>query len=270
MSRRSPSRDSASPISAARDSTVDERAPRFRSPTPTPTPTEPERWELREVTLRSGRAGSSRREFLRVLGGGLVVVLVTRDAFAAPALGRELGAPLAGGGDLDAAPEEIGAWLQIGGDGAVTVYTGKVEFGQGIRTSLAQEVAEELRVPMASVRLVMGDTELTPYDRGTFGSRSTPQMGTQLRKAGAAAREQLVALVAERWHVDGAKLTASGGRVTDPRTRRSLGYGELTAGRRLTQTICDDIELTPAAHWTVAGTSAPRVGAREMVTGRHA
>ncbi|HEY7877089.1 MAG TPA: molybdopterin cofactor-binding domain-containing protein [Gemmatimonadaceae bacterium] len=211
--------------------------------------------------------GAGRRQFLKTLGGGLIVVLVTRNAFAAPSFGLPNLATNAG--SADPLPEEIDAWLHIDGSGAVTVYTGKVEFGQGIRTSLAQEVAEELRVPLSSIEMLMGDTALTPFDLGTFGSRSTPQMGTQLRKAAATARERLVALAAERWHVDAARLTAAAGRVTDPRAHRSFGYGELPAGRRLTEKVRDDVVLTPAAQWSVAGRSASRVGARDIVTGRH-
>ena len=218
------------------------------------------------MITRDRSEGASRREFLKMLGGGLLVVLVTRDALAAPALGARLT-----GADPAAPqiPEDVSAWLHIDADGAVTVFTGKVEFGQGIRTSLAQEVADELRVPMSAIRLVMGDTMLTPFDMGTFGSRSTPQMGTQLRKVAATARERLVTLAAERWHVSPNGLTTADGRVRDPHTHRSLRYGELTAGRTITATVSDDVALTPKAHWTVAGTSAPRVGARDLVTGRH-
>ncbi len=71
-------------------------------------------------------------------------------------------------------PDEIGAWLHIGEDGRITVYTGKAEVGQNIRTSLTQAVAEELHAPPSSIRLVMADTQLTPFDMGTFGSQSTP------------------------------------------------------------------------------------------------
>jgi isoquinoline 1-oxidoreductase len=225
----------------------------------------------REIALSDGSGRTTRREFLKVLGGGLVVVLVTRDGFAAPvARPRSGGSPaLLGEAGEEKIAEQIAAWLQIGADGAVTVYTGKVEFGQGIRTSLAQEVAEELRVPFERVKLIMGDTELTPFDMGTFGSRSTPQMGTKLRQAAAAARERLVALAAERWKIDPDTLTAADGRVTDPRLKRSLGYGELTAGKKLTDVVRDDVPLTPAERWSVAGTSAPKVGARDIVTGRH-
>lgn len=223
---------------------------------------EPERYELREVTLQIG-PHATRREFLGVIGGGVVVVLVARR----PAWGLTASP---GAGAPQDEPEQIGAWLSIDARGAVTAYTGKVEIGQGIRTSLAQEVAEELRVPLDSVRLIMGDTDLTPWDAGTFGSRSTPQMGTQLRRAGAAARDVLVGLAAAQWGVDPARLRAAEGAVTDPRTGRKVEYGALAAGHRLTQTIREDISLTAADHWSVAGQPIPKVGGAEAVRGRHA
>jgi Aerobic-type carbon monoxide dehydrogenase, large subunit CoxL/CutL homologs len=79
----------------------------------------------------------------------------------------------------------------------VTVFTGKAEVGQNIRTSLTQVVAEELRIPVRSIRLTMADTELTPYDAGTFGSRTTPDMAVQLRKVSATAREVLIELATD-------------------------------------------------------------------------
>ena len=95
----------------------------------------------------------------------------------------------------------------------VTVYTGKVEVGQNIRTSLTQAVAEELRAPLTSIRMVMGDTDLTPFDAGTFGSRTTPTMSPQLRKAAAAAREMLIDLAAEQ--LEGRPQLARRGRRED-------------------------------------------------------
>ena len=211
---------------------------------------------------------TTRREFLERFGAGLVVTLVSGDVLGArDAFGREV---QRGDGAAESEPaEQIGAWLHIAGDGRVTVYTGKVEFGQGIRTSLAQEVAEELRVPVRSIQMIMGDTELTPFDMGTFGSLSTPQMGTKLRKVSAAARELLIGLAAKRWGIAPAGLTAADGQVHEPKSGRTIGYGALTAGRRLAETVRDDAELTDPSTWRVAGTSVPKVDARELVTGRH-
>ncbi len=209
---------------------------------------------------------NSRREFLMKLGGGLAVALVSGDALAAPAVKRIVeGRPLS---DRATPTDQIAAWLHIGADDSITVYTGKVEVGQGIRTSLAQELAEELRVPLERVKMVMGDTDLTPYDMGTFGSMSTPRMGPILRRAGASARDLLIGLAAARWGVGRATLTAADGRVTDAGGNRSATYGELTAGRQLVEQVRDDAPLTPATSWKTAGTSAPRVGAEDVVTGR--
>ena len=113
-------------------------------------------------------------------------------------------------------PNALSAWLHIAEDGKVTVYTGKVEIGQNIRTSLSQQVAEELRAPMESIHLVMGDTALTPFDMGTFGSRTTPTMGPQLRTvAAAAARSRSSRWRPSRWHVDRATLVAADGKITE-------------------------------------------------------
>ena len=90
--------------------------------------------------------------------------------------------------------EALGSWLHVRADGAVIVYCGKVEVGQNVRTSLAQIVAEELRVPADRVSMVMGDTARTPFDIGTFSSLTTRTVGTQLRRVAAVARERLAAL----------------------------------------------------------------------------
>ena len=131
--------------------------------TPTQLLLEPERYELKAAPLY--RFDLDRRDFFKFLGAGLLVFSVLKP----------VGAQESGGarrrGD-DSLPKEIDAWLHIGEDGTVTVYTGKVEMGQNIRTSLSQAVAEELHVPISQIELVMGDTQLTPFDMGTFGSRT--------------------------------------------------------------------------------------------------
>jgi CO/xanthine dehydrogenase Mo-binding subunit len=211
---------------------------------------------------------TTRRDFLERFGAGLLVTLVSGGAVGVcDVFGSETGRGAKG--EPRAPEDQIAAWIHVDAAGRVTVYTGKVEFGQGIRTSLAQEVAEELRVPMSNIRMVMGDTDLTPFDMGTFGSMSTPQMGTKLRKASAAARELLIGLAAQRWSVPPASLTAADGHVHDPSSGRTLGYGELTSGRQLTETVRDDVDLTDPARWRVAGRSVPKVGGRELVTGHH-
>jgi CO/xanthine dehydrogenase Mo-binding subunit len=149
------------------------------------------------------------------------------------------------------------------------VYTGKVEMGQNIRTSLTQQVAEELRVPLGAISLIMGDTSLTPFDRGTFGSQTTPTMGPQLRNVSAAARENLIDLAAQRWKTGRSSLIAQDGRIRDPKSSQSISYGELTKGQELVTVIGDDPVLEPPGKWRIAGTATPKVEARAFVTGEH-
>ncbi len=201
-----------------------------------------------------------RRDFLKLFGGGLLICLA--DARAWP---QESGRTF-GGHEL---PKDIAAWLHIAADGRVTVFTGKVEVGQNIRTSLAQQVAEELRVPFASITMVMGDTDLVPWDAGTFGSRTTPTMGPELRTMAAAARQTLIEMAAARWKVDAATLTAGNAQVTGPQEGQVLTYGELTQGEKLAKTVSGAVALTPAANWKIAGTPVPKVQGRDFVTGRH-
>jgi isoquinoline 1-oxidoreductase len=222
---------------------------------------EPERYEL-DAPLPY-RFLLDRRDFLKVLGGGIVVLLLLD-----PASGQEPGGGRRRGGG-GPAPRDIGAWLHVGEDGRVTVYTGKVEVGQNIRTSLTQVVAEELRVPMASITLVMADTQLTPYDNGTFGSQTTPQMASRLRSVAAAAREMLVDLAAEEWKVDRAGLTAADGKVVRKDTGQSLDFAKLTKGQKLTRTVADNPPTTPAEQWKLAGHTAAKVDGRAFVTGKH-
>ena len=200
-----------------------------------------------------------RRDFFAVLGGG-IVVLLDDEIYAQETGGR---GAAAGG----AVPVEIGAWLHIGETGVVTVYTGKVEVGQNARTSLTQAVVEELHAPPASVKMVMGDTDLTPFDMGTLGSMTTPRMWPQIRRAAAAAREMLLDLAAQKWSVDRATLAIADGKVSAG--ERSAGFGELARGEKWTRTIPASVPLAAAAEWKVAGKSLPKVNGREMVTGAH-
>lgn len=225
---------------------------------------EPERYEFFEAPRWQFEI--DRRNFLKVAGGGLIVCLFWTEAPAQRPSPRGFrGGPGFGRG----MPQELGAWLHIDETGQVTVYTGKVEIGQNIRTSLSQVVAEELRMSLAGVKLVMADTDRTPFDMGTFGSATSPRMAPQLRRAAAAARELLIDLAAERAKVERGELTVADGRVTHAATKQSFAFGELTKGQKLTKAIPADVGETPAAEWKIAGTSAPKVDGRAIVTGQH-
>ncbi len=221
---------------------------------------EPERYEFTEpqryvFELR-------RRDFLRAAGAGLVVIVSMPAVSAAQESGQ---AGQASQGRSDAS---IAAWLHIDERGGVTAYTGKVEIGQNIRTSLAQAVADELRLPIETVTMVMADTDLTPYDAGTFGSQTTPRMSRQLSRAAATAREILLDQAAARWQTDRSTLTCNNGRIVAP-DRRSLTYGELTRGQKLTGVVPAEAAVAPVDRWTIRGQATKKVSGRLFVTGGH-
>jgi len=221
---------------------------------------EPERYELRAQPFYSFEP--DRRDFLKLAGGGLVLLLALSpdDARA-----QESGGP--GRRREPATPESIGAWLHVAESGLITVYTGKVEMGQNIRTSLTQAVAEELGAEPERIVLVMGDTGLTPYDFGTVGSMTTPRMAPQLRRVAAATRETLIDLAAEKWKADRSKLAVERGVVRDSATGKTITFGELASGIQLSKTIPADLHLKPTAEWKIAGHDLHKLNGRAIVTG---
>ena len=223
---------------------------------------EPERYELHTPPVHHFEI--DRRDFAKIVGTGIAVFLLSRGAIAQQQQGESGGR---GGGQ--AAPKDIAAWLHIAENGVITVFTGKVEIGQNIRTSLAQVVAEELRAPFESITIVMGDTRLTPFDAGTFGSQSTPRMGTQLRRVASVACDKLKDLAARQWNVDAARLVPAAGKITDPQTKRSISYGQLAQGQAFETAVLGDNPLIPPADWTVAGKPLRKVDGRDFVTGGH-
>lgn len=210
----------------------------------------------------------SRRAFLKTFTGGLAV-LWTLDLSDARAQAESGGAGKRRRGGRQR-PTNLAAWLHIAADGSVTVFSGKAEVGQNVRTLLTQAVAEELPTSLPSIRIVLADTSLVPWDAGTFASRSTPEMFPQIRRVAATAREALIDLAAKKWNVDRASLSASEGKVHHAAGDRTIGFGDLTQGEKLVVDVSSEIALKPATAWTVAGTSVPKIDARHYVTGRHA
>src|SRR5260370_14505441 len=150
--------------------------------------TEPERCEFSTGPMHHFEL--ARRDFFKFLGAGIAVFAVAKDSLA-----RQETAPTQGF-HQEEIPKDITAWLHIGEDGKGTAFTGKVEIGQNIRTSLAQTVADELRVPFESVTMVTADTALTRFDFGTVGSGSMPTISPQLRRVANAARNLVVVAAA--------------------------------------------------------------------------
>jgi isoquinoline 1-oxidoreductase len=223
---------------------------------------EVERYELTEDPLY--HFSFDRRQFLKTFSAGIALLVPMSHLLA-----QEQDQGESGRGFNRDVPQEVGAWIHVDQEGSIVVYTGKVEFGQNIRTSLAQAVAEELHVPIGTIRLVMGDTDLTPFDLGTFGSRTTPTMAPQLRKAAAAARELLIALAAQQWQVAPETVRLVDARFVNHNQTKSMTLAEVAKGQKLVKTISPDVKTTPVEQWTVAGRSLPKVDGRDFVTGRH-
>lgn len=206
--------------------------------------------------------GLSRRRFVQVLGAGLLI-----SVGAGPASAQRRG----GGGRGGA--RKVAARIHVAKHGTITVLTGKVEMGQGSRAELSQAAAEELRVPVGQIQMLMGDTSLVPDDGTTAGSRTTPSSVPAVRSGAAAAREILVQLACRRWEVEPGAVDVADGKITHAATRRVLSYGELAASedlaKALGQPVPSGIALTPVQEWKVLGTSVPRPNRRDFVTGAH-
>lgn len=160
-------------------------------------------------------------------------------------------------------------WLTVGPDGCVTVFAGKVEYGQGIRWGLAIAAAEELGLQPDAVNVVLGDTDRVPWDIGTFGSQSTRYTGVQVRRAAATARTTLMELAVVELDLPADQLSCEGGRVAslaDP--SRGLTFRELLGNQHLIREIQPDVQLTPVADFKVMGTNTRRIDVVDRVTGR--
>ncbi len=205
-----------------------------------------------EVTL-------SRRSFIKLLGAGLLIT-VTEDVSLAQRRGGR-------------APLSVAARLHINEDGIITVMTGKVEEGQGPRAQLTQAAAEELRVAVDRIHLVMADSALVPDDGRTAGSRTTPSTVPAVRRGAATARELLMRLAAEKWSVDPVALRIHNGIITRTATNEAISYADLARAGGLEETfkqpVDSDIALTPPEQWETLGQPIPRPNRRDLVTGAH-
>jgi nicotinate dehydrogenase subunit B len=197
----------------------------------------------------------TRRGFLQGVGGGIIILFLGSDALAQR-----------GGHAL---PADFNAFLRIAEDGRVTCFTGKIEMGQGIITSFAQMLADELDVALESVDMVMGDTDLCPWDGGTHGSMSTRFFGPPLRAAGAQARAVLLELASQQLKRPIDQLVTENGVVFD-KTEKTLRvtYGELAKGKQIIREVKSAAAVKKPAAMKVIGKPATRRDALEKVTGK--
>ncbi len=163
---------------------------------------------------------------------------------------------------------EVDAWLGLGADGHVTVYSGKVDLGTGVRTALAQLVAEELDVDFDQIDMVMGDTLLTLDQGQTAGSLSISNGGGTLRRAAASARQALLAAAATRLAADVTQLSVARGVVSVNQSDKKISYAALVAGKPLNVKLDPKVALKSPSTHKVVGQSVPRVDIPAKVTGQ--
>ncbi|HEX7492779.1 MAG TPA: molybdopterin cofactor-binding domain-containing protein, partial [Bacteroidales bacterium] len=169
--------------------------------------------------------GMPRRDFFKILGGG--IILFIRPWGAIDLIGAMT--PQARG-----VPKDYNAFLRIAEDGTVTCYTGKIEMGQGIITSLPQMMADELNISVDRIKIVMGDTDLCPWDQGTWGSQSTRIFGQIMRTATAEARGALLELGSAQLGVPVSQLEVRDGIITDTNNPlKKVSYAQLAKGQRI-------------------------------------
>ncbi len=198
-----------------------------------------------------------RRDFMKRVGTGLVI------AFSAGKAPLKAGMPF-----QDDAPP-VNAYLRIGEDGRVTLYTGKIEMGQGPITSLPMELADELDVKLSEVDMIMGDTELCPWDEGTYGSLSTRVFGQVLRRAAAKARAMLVEMASGELGIPAGELETFEGVVRSAADHsRQVTYASLTKGKAIFETQIGEVTLKKPSEFRVMGNPRYRVDSEEKVTGK--
>jgi isoquinoline 1-oxidoreductase len=203
---------------------------------------------------------ASRRRFIKNLGGGVVVVFCLGEMSFSSLFAQD-GKPIE---ELD-----FNAYLRVKEDGRVDCFTGKIEMGQGIITSLAQVVAEELEVSIYDVDMIMGDTELCPYDAGTWGSLTTRFTDPVLRAAAAEAREVLLDLAAEHFGLNKTSLKIEEGVVSDKNdSSKKITYAELTKGKKIVRSLTKKPEIKKAKDFKLIGKPIKSLDAEAKVTGK--
>lgn len=219
--------------------------------------------QSRRIVLPPDMRPPTRRQFLKRMGAGVLVWVALSGVERLEAAE----APKKTGG-RSRVPTDYNAFLRIGADGRVTCFTGKIEMGQGPITSLPQMLAEELDVSVDAVDIVMGDTELCPYDAGTWGSLTTRAFGPLLRAAAAEARGVLIELASEALKIPASRLETRDGRVVDSGNPSvGIAYGKLTEGRRIERRLSVKPDPKKPSQFKVVGKPLLRRDSREKVTG---
>ncbi len=206
---------------------------------------------------------ATRREVLK--GGGALIVGFGLACRFSPAAAQASATATAA---KTIAADEVDGFLAIGADGKVTVFSGKVDLGTGVRTALTQIVADELDVPFEKVAVIQGDTALTPDQGPTYGSLSIQNGGMQIRQAAATARKRLIELAAEKLGMPAADLAVEGGAIQPKSGGAGVGYGDLIGGKTFALKLDKEAKTKDPAAFRIVGKGVPRLDIPDKVTGR--
>lgn len=200
-----------------------------------------------------------RRDFFKYLGGGIVILVAgCRTKPAEEATGQV----------QRSVPEDFNAFVHVSEDGTVTCFTGKIEMGQGPIIALRQEMADEMDVAFENVKMVMGDTDLCPWDDGTWGSTSVREYGQAMRQAAAEARSILFILASEHLKVSVDKLDAANGVIfVKNNPDKKVNYAQLTRGKKIQRKVTGKPAMKNAADFKIITKPFKRTDSLEKVTG---
>jgi CO/xanthine dehydrogenase Mo-binding subunit len=213
-----------------------------------------------ETRPETEKPGMKRRSFVKVLGGGIFIFFQPWNVLDLLALPADQARSLT---------KDYNAFLQIAGDGTIRCYTGKIEMGQGVITSLAQTMADELNVPIEKIKMVMGDTDLCPYDEGTWGSMTTPYFGPAMRAAAAEARGVLMELASSQLGVPASQLEVKDGVVSVVKNPgKKVSYAQLAKGKKLEKYLDVKPSVEDYTKFTLAGKPFKRIDSVQKVTGQ--
>jgi isoquinoline 1-oxidoreductase len=213
-----------------------------------------------EITEEKKEYKISRRSFIKMTGGGILLYFTLGNLSLFDWEDNVLAQQM---------PSDFNAYLKIGTDGRVTLFTGKIEMGQGVVTSLAQMLADELDVSLENVDIVMGDTDLCPWDMGTFGSMSTPVFGAELRKEGAKARKVLLEMGAEYLKTPVENLEIINGVILSKKDKnKKISYAELAKGNKIDRKAPEETEIKKPSELNIINKSYNRRDAFQKVTGK--
>jgi CO/xanthine dehydrogenase Mo-binding subunit len=212
---------------------------------------------------------TSRRTFIKTTGSLTIGFCLGGERFSSLAGAP---APSLSGAPIPPLPSQneyatIDAWLEVLADGRIRVFTGKIELGQGISTAVAQVAAEELNMEMSQVEVTMAETGRTPNEGYTAGSNSIESSAMSIRRAAAAAREQLLELAGKKLNIPPTELQIQKGKISTKDSSHTATFADLLEGRQLTGEVPAQVKLKPKEAYTLVGKAIPRDDVDRIVKG---